>query len=126
MALTVGGPGGSRFSGTARRDVHRRAVRPASLMPTDSPGERVGGRLIRSRRGGVVAQRSSRPYPSWRTSVRIRPAPPPERERRVPPLEPTDVAACLRVLAELSADPTDPALDEVRRAVGVAYRAGKR
>ncbi|GAB7046809.1 SDR family NAD(P)-dependent oxidoreductase [Catenuloplanes indicus] len=37
-----------------------------------------------------------------------------------------EVAAALRVLAALTVDPADPALAEVRAAVDVAYRAGKK
>jgi NAD(P)-dependent dehydrogenase (short-subunit alcohol dehydrogenase family) len=40
--------------------------------------------------------------------------------------EAAEVAACLRVLAALSADPADPGLAEVRAAVDLAYRAGKK
>jgi NAD(P)-dependent dehydrogenase (short-subunit alcohol dehydrogenase family) len=42
------------------------------------------------------------------------------------PVSPTDVAACLRVLAGVAEDPTDPALADVVRAVDLAYRAGKK
>jgi NAD(P)-dependent dehydrogenase (short-subunit alcohol dehydrogenase family) len=42
------------------------------------------------------------------------------------PVSPADVAACLRVLASVADNPSDPALAEVRRAVDVAYRAGKK
>ncbi|MFI5843956.1 SDR family NAD(P)-dependent oxidoreductase [Catenuloplanes sp. NPDC051500] len=40
--------------------------------------------------------------------------------------EAAEVAACLRVLAALRADPAEPALAEVRAAVDLAYRAGKK
>ncbi|WP_033342064.1 SDR family NAD(P)-dependent oxidoreductase [Catenuloplanes japonicus] len=40
--------------------------------------------------------------------------------------EADELAACLRVLAALTEDPADPALAEVRAAVDLAYRAGKK
>ncbi len=42
------------------------------------------------------------------------------------PVSATDIATCLRVLASAAGDPADPTLDEVRRAVDVAYRSGKK
>jgi len=42
------------------------------------------------------------------------------------PVSREDIAACLRVLARATADPTDPALSPVRDAVDVAYRAVKK
>jgi NAD(P)-dependent dehydrogenase (short-subunit alcohol dehydrogenase family) len=41
-------------------------------------------------------------------------------------LSPQDIAACLRVLARIADDASDPALAEVRRAVDVAFRSGKK
>jgi NAD(P)-dependent dehydrogenase (short-subunit alcohol dehydrogenase family) len=49
----------------------------------------------------------------------------PEGAKAVRP-DAAELAACLRVLAALSEDPADPALTEVRAAVDLAYRAGKK
>ena len=40
------------------------------------------------------------------------------------PVPQEDVEACLRVLTRVADDPADPALEAVRRAVDLAFRAG--
>jgi hypothetical protein len=44
----------------------------------------------------------------------------------VEPLSASDIATCLRVLARIAQAPADPDLSQVRDAVDVAYRSGKK